>query len=391
MALALLSHIRGDTYSGAERLFSDIAKLLRNKGFEVLCCYATSYNQSADELCLKPHGIKIINTSGKLERNLDIKYSINRTLLGFHHSLELKKLIEGLRPELVFVAHEAFNPLQVTSNRREYTLMHYVHNPYEFVPDPSSYDIKFLSFLTKKCVIGEKDFSDIVLANSSSTRNECIKRWNRKDCIVLYPPINVDEIPFCHSSAKKDICIVVSRIAPAKRIELAIESFCSEILKDKRLYIVGYLSKENKHYYYKLIGSCKKNSNIKIFPNLRRADVLTLLSKAKVFFHPRPNEHFGIVTVEAMAAGCLPVVHASRGPLEVVVNNGQYGFTYTEKSELPQLLDHAFSSAKDFQHKLRNRALDFDTRNFKKKFDMLIDRIYDNNSSITRSSRLLDN
>jgi hypothetical protein len=31
-------------------------------------CYVTSQNQSADERCLKNHGIKIINTSSKLEQ-----------------------------------------------------------------------------------------------------------------------------------------------------------------------------------------------------------------------------------------------------------------------------------------------------------------------------------
>jgi glycosyltransferase involved in cell wall biosynthesis len=381
--LALLSHIRGDTYSGAERLFSDVAKLLSNRGFEVICCYATSYNQGTDELCVKPYGIKIINTGCHLERVLDSKYSINRTLLGFHHSAQLKKLVERLHPELVFVAHEAFKPLQLPSNKREYTLMHYVHNPYEFVPDPaaSGNNITSLNFLTDKYVIKENDFSNIIIANSLSTKNECIKRWNREDCIVLYPPIKVDKIPFCAPSAKKDICIVLSRIDPAKRIELAIEAFSSRILKDKSLFIVGYVSKDNEHYYCKLADSCKKHSNIKIFPNLKRAEVLTLLSKAKVFFHPRPNEHFGIATVEAMAAGCLPVVHASRGPLEVVVNNGKYGLLYTHATELPELLNYAFNSANDYQYKLRNRALDFDTRHFKKKFETIIDKIIGNNNS----------
>jgi hypothetical protein len=79
-------------------------------------CYVTSHNQSADEHCLKPHGIKIINTSSKLEQILDIKYLINRTLLAFHRSIQLKKLVERLHPELVFVAHKAFKPLQLTGN-----------------------------------------------------------------------------------------------------------------------------------------------------------------------------------------------------------------------------------------------------------------------------------
>jgi glycosyltransferase involved in cell wall biosynthesis len=386
--LALLSHIRGDTYSGAERLFSDVAKLLSDSGFEVICCYATSYNEMTDELSLKSHGIKIINTSSHLERILDSKYSVNRTLLGFHHSSQLKKLVERLHPKLVFVAHEAFKPLQLTSNKNEYVLMHYVHNPYEFVPDPApaplGNNIGFMNFLADKYVIKESDFSNIVLANSSSTQNECIKRWNREDCVVLYPPIKVDEIPICDPSVKEDVCIVLSRIDPAKRIELAIEAFSSEILRDKKLFIIGYVSKDNEHYYYKLVDLCKKCSNISIFPNLKRTDVLCLLSRAKVFFHPRSNEHFGIATVEAMAAGCLPVVHASRGPLEVIVNNGKYGLAYTATTEVPEILGYAFDLAIDFQYKLRNRALDFDTKHFKKRFGTIIDKAMDNNYSMNK-------
>jgi hypothetical protein len=66
-----------------------------------------------------------------------ISLIISFFIAGFHHSNQLKKLVERLRPKLVFVAHEAFKSLQVTSNKEEYVLMHYVHNPYEFVPDPA--------------------------------------------------------------------------------------------------------------------------------------------------------------------------------------------------------------------------------------------------------------
>jgi glycosyltransferase involved in cell wall biosynthesis len=176
----------------------------------------------------------------------------------------------------------------------------------------------------------------------------------------------------------------LSRIDRAKRIELAIEAFSSEILRDKKLFIIGYVSKDNEHYYYKLTDLCKNHSNISIFPNLKRAELLGLLSKAKVFFHPRPNEHFGISTVEAMAAGCLPVVHGSRGPLEVIVNNGKYGLAYTDAKELPHILYDAFNSAKHFQHKLRSRALDFDTKRFNKKFETIIYKTTDDNGSMDK-------
>ena len=99
--------------------------------------------------------------------------------------------------------------------------------------------------------------------------------------------------------------------------------------------------------------------------------------QSKSFFHPRLNEHFGIVTVESMVAGCLLVIQSYSGPLEVIVRNGKYGLTYTQKNRTTWVTKYTLGSAKDFQHKLRNRALDFDIKHFKKKIDMLIDMTYD--------------
>ena len=388
MTLALLSHIRGDTYGGAEIFFSDVAKLLLNKQRfdEVICCFATSYDEFSDELRLKPYGIKIINTGKNLESVfLNSKYSKSRSLLGFYHSIQLRRLVKELQPELVFVAHEAFKPLERiinnsnNNNNKEHALIHYVHNPYEFVPDPSDPIVKPFSLITNRYIIKGNDFSDVVLANSNSTRKQCIKRWNRNDCIVLYPSIKIDEIATyisssSSSSSRDDICIVLSRLSPEKKIELAIEAFKTKVLKNKQLLIIGYLSRENKNYYQRLRDLSKRNENIKILPNLRRNDVLTLLSKAKILFHPMPDEHFGIAIIEAMAAGCLPVVHASGGPLEIV-DNGQYGLIYRDASEIPELLNRAFNLSKHFQHKVKNRALQFDIKHFQEKLITLINNV----------------
>jgi glycosyltransferase involved in cell wall biosynthesis len=381
MTLALLSHIRGDTYGGAEIFFSDVAKILLDKQIfdEVICCFATSYDEYSDELRLKPYGIKIINTGKNFERTLlDSKYSKSRSILGFHHSIQLRRLVKELQPELVFVAHEAFKPLErIINNNKKPALIHYVHNPYEFVPDPFDPIVKLLSVFTNRYIIKRNDFSDAVLANSNSTRKECIKRWNRNDCIVLYPSIKIDEIATyisSPSSSRDDVCIVLSRLSPEKKIELAIEAFNSKVLKNKQLLIIGYLSRENKNYYQKLCGLSKGNDNIKILPNLRRNDVLTLLSKSKVLFHPMPNEHFGIAIIEAMAAGCLPVVHASGGPLEIV-DGGQYGLIYRDSREIPELLTRAFNLSEHFQEKVKSRALQFDIKHFQEKLITVINNI----------------
>ncbi len=56
-----------------------------------------------------------------------------------------------------------------------------------------------------------------------------------------------------------------------------------------------------------------------------------LLAKAKVYVHCAQNEHFGITIVEAMAAGCVPVVHNSGGPKEIVSDD--VGFRWSDLDE----------------------------------------------------------
>jgi hypothetical protein len=111
MTLALLSHIRGDTYGGAEIFLADIAQILHKVYDEVVCSFATSYDEKIDELNLCKKGVSIINTGKVLERTFfDSKYSRSRSVLSFQHSVRLKKLAEKLQPDLILVTHEPFNP-----------------------------------------------------------------------------------------------------------------------------------------------------------------------------------------------------------------------------------------------------------------------------------------
>ena len=49
--------------------------------------------------------------------------------------------------------------------------------------------------------------------------------------------------------------------------------------------------------------------------------------------HPELAEHFGIATVEAMAAGCVPVVIDKGGQREIV-EHGRTGFLWTTVDEM---------------------------------------------------------
>ena len=71
------------------------------------------------------------------------------------------------------------------------------------------------------------------------------------------------------------------------------------------------------------------------------------------------DEHFGINVVEFLAAGVIPVVHASAGPLKdiVVPYQGQpTGFHATEPVSFAEKLHEALSMDEEEQRAMRERG-----------------------------------
>jgi len=67
--------------------------------------------------------------------------------------------------------------------------------------------------------------------------------------------------------------------------------------------------------------------------------------------NPKQVEHFGISLVEAMAAGCVPIVYAAGGHKEIV-NNNHSGFLWHKEDELIALTKNLTADSK----KLRDLA-----------------------------------
>src|SRR4029077_9200470 len=79
--------------------------------------------------------------------------------------------------------------------------------------------------------------------------------------------------------------------------------------------VIGSMAPEGRSYYEGLRAAAPSNVSFIVSP-LRK--VKDILGQAKVYVHSAHNEHFGITIVEAMAAGCVPVVNDTGGPREIV-------------------------------------------------------------------------
>jgi len=75
---------------------------------------------------------------------------------------------------------------------------------------------------------------------------------------------------------------------------------------------------DHEPYFERLQARAPVNASFIIAP-LRK--VRDIIGRAKVYVHSAQNEHFGITVVEAMAAGCVPVVNDSGGPREIVTSD----------------------------------------------------------------------
>jgi len=165
----------------------------------------------------------------------------------------------------------------------------------------------------------------ILLSVSDFTRGFVAKKWER-DSKTVYPPCPVEDFSeFTNVKSRENLVVTIGRIVPEKRLHLFIE--LARIVPKTRFVAIGSLSAETSAYYYQLKKSAPENMSFVLSP-LRK--VRDILGRAMAYVHCAENEHFGITIVEAMAAGCVPIVHDSGGPKEIVTSD--VGFRWSNLS-----------------------------------------------------------
>lgn len=196
----------------------------------------------------------------------------------------------------------------------------------------------------------------VAISNFISRR---IKKYYQRDSKVIYPPVNT--VQFKISDQIGDYFLMVGRLVPYKRFDLAIEVFNQlgwplkiigdgperkrlQKLAEKNIEFVGLVSDHLLPAYYSQ-------------------------AKAVVFTQ---EEDFGIVPVETMASGRPVVAFRSGGSLETI-KEGESGLFFDEQT--PESL---LATLKKFNHldfdpqKVRARADLFDKKVFKEKWTSLL-------------------
>lgn len=189
----------------------------------------------------------------------------------------------------------------------------------------------------------------VAMVNSEFTQ-KYTRQWWGIDSQVIYAPTESD----FNVVNKENMLLSVGRFATSgtskRQLELvtAFKELKSEYanLKHWSYYSVGGLGDSPRdHDYFKQVGSLASECEAHLISNIDRAELKQLYEQAKIFWHaagygeddtnPQLMEHFGIVTVEAMAAGCVPVVVAKGGQPEIVEHEVS-GFLWNTPEELKE-------------------------------------------------------
>ncbi len=225
-----------------------------------------------------------------------------------------------------------------------------------------------------------------ILTNSDYTRKAIFKTYGIDDAIVLNPPVDVDTfrnsaLSLSSSDEREDIILVVSRIDPLKRIENAI--MLAKLLKEnnigKGMKIVGSLDYYYDDYYShlkKMIVDFNLVDYVTLEVDISLDKLLSVMSKSKIYFHPRPGQHFGISIVEAMSAGLVPVVSDIEGQTEFVPS--KYHFYTLEQAA--QIMSSAFNIPDSERILISNSVNRFSASNYIRGFQQVINKLFANMS-----------
>lgn len=208
------------------------------------------------------------------------------------------------------------------------------------------------------------------IAISHEVQRRIASCYGRESCIV-YPPVDVSAFHIAPPAELGDFFLIISRLIPYKRIDLAIEAFNRTGLP---LIIAGD-GRDRERL------QARANSNIKFLGRVSDRERLDLMARCKAFVFPG-QEDFGITPLEANAAGRPVIAYGGGGALDTIIQgmNGVLFHTATAEALIESI--NTFDVANFDPRQIRAHAEQFDTRVFQ---DALRERILAN---VTATSNL---
>jgi glycosyltransferase involved in cell wall biosynthesis len=319
-------------------------------------------------------------------------YASRKIRTSFMQSIgQNKKFAKGLLP-LYPVAFRRFNfkPYQVvlssTSSFAKWIQVSdqtchicLCHTPTRFLWTPEAYlgpyEAKSYTPVLKKVLAGLKQGDwqaaqrvDYFIAISQVVKAR-IERFYQRESTVINSPINCSD--YRVGQGDGDYFLIVSRLLPYKRIELAVEA-CSRL--EKPLYIIGDGPDRARL-------QSRAGATIKFLGRLGEEEKKHYLSRCLALILPG-EEDFGLTPLEAMASGRPVIAYRGGGALETVVEHvtGQF-FDLPEVASLMAVLSN-FNPDSFNPQVIRRHSEEFDVIKFQYKIKHFVEEKYEEHQKL---------
>ena len=203
---------------------------------------------------------------------------------------------------------------------------------------------------------------DVILANSNETKQRIEKYYHRSSTVV-HPPVNVKR--FTPQRERGDYYVTIGRQLPYKRYDLAVAAATK---LNKKLIVFG---NGPAHSALTKLAGPTIEFRTNRYGDASDAEYEKLLNAARGFIYPA-EEDFGIVSVEALAAGA-PVIGLARGGTTDIVTSPEVGvlFDHQTVDDVARAIQRA-ETVTFFPSKLNRTARRFDASLFLTKIRKIV-------------------
>jgi glycosyltransferase involved in cell wall biosynthesis len=226
-------------------------------------------------------------------------------------------------------------------------------------------------------------FKNSAIFTNSIFMQKIIRKYLGYSASVIYPPVNTTRFRYLSQGDKRENLIAsISRLRPGKRLDII--PIIAKLATEGRFVVTGLADEGSQETVQKFSRTIKElgiEKHVQLLVNQSAQALTDLLASAKVFLQTQPMEAFGISVVEAMAAGCVPVVSRDGGPWFDILEEkeGVYGFSYgsiSEAAEKIRMLLENDELRTEVSARARRRALDFDSSVFESKILSVVKKVY---------------
>ncbi len=243
----------------------------------------------------------------------------------------------------------------------------YCHYPYFLEQFPKQLKdsgilkkLYYLPIIAASKIICKQKQTKVHMAANSEFTKKVLQKHSKLPIDVIYPPVRIS---INTDRKKEDLVVTLGAFDEDKRQLLQLEA--ARRNPGYKFYICGHLT--NKSYFLEVSRKAKKLKNVVLKPNIQFPELQNLLKRSRYFLHTKKEEHFGISIVEAIAAGCIPIVHDSGGQKEIVTDRK---FRYSSDSEMfNKFRELAGADRKKMMHHIKR----FDESVYKEKMLSFLD------------------